>query len=250
MTRITSGRLARADRPDIAWQRCDGTGPTLVFLTGYASDMAGSKATALFDHAAARGRAALLFDYAGCGQSGGDFAEETLASWLGDALAVIDALTAGPLLVIGSSMGGWLMLHVALTRADRVAGLIGIAAAPDFTEWDFDDGRRAMLMRDGCLLEPNPYGPEPTLYTLPMWQSGQSLRLLEGEIGFDGPVALIHGQADEDVPWSLALRIAERLRSSCVEVHLVKDGDHRLSREADIALLLATVDRMLDGITT
>ena len=114
--------------------------------------MAGSKATALFDHAAARGRAALLFDYAGCGQSGGDFAEETLASWLGDALAVIDALTAGPLLVIGSSMGGWLMLHVALTRADRVAGLIGIAAAPDFTEWDFDDERRAKLAE----VVPNP----------------------------------------------------------------------------------------------
>lgn len=248
---MTVAYLSQPDRPRLAWQHTQGraNAPGILFLPGYASDMAGSKATALFEWARAAGRSCTLFDYAGCGESDGVFAAETLHSWLGDALAILDDCTRGPQLVIGSSMGGWLMLHLALARPERVAGLIGIAAAPDFTEWDFDAARRATLERDGQLLEPNPYGPEPTLFTQALWHSGQAMRLLEDEIAIACPVTLLHGQADDDVPWSLALRLAEQLRSAEVEVTLVKDGDHRLSRPQDIALLIAAVDRMMHRIT-
>jgi pimeloyl-ACP methyl ester carboxylesterase len=238
------GRAALAFRHHPAW----GNAPTLLFLPGYASDMAGSKATALFTQAEARGWGCLLFDYAGCGESSGDFADQTLDSWLADALAMIDATGDAPLLLIGSSMGGWLMLRAALARPERVRGLIGIAAAPDFTEWDFDAAKRAALERDGQILEPNPYGPEPTLFTRALWESGQASLLLGAPIAIDCPVALLHGQADADVPWAVSMRIAEQLRSAAVEVTLVKDGDHRLSRPQDIALLLATTDLMMERI--
>jgi pimeloyl-ACP methyl ester carboxylesterase len=247
---MTTGRLERAGRPALAWRQIAGEGnaPSILFLPGYASDMAGSKAAALYDWAAARGLGCTLFDYAGCGESAGAFADQTLDDWLGDTLAILDQLTSGPLLLVGSSMGGWLMLRAAFARPDRVQALIGIAAAPDFTEWDFGPEQRAALLRDGQLLEANPYGPEPTLFTRALWESGQASLMLEAPIAFDGPVALLHGQGDADVPWALALRIAERLRSSQVEVTLIKDGDHRLSRPQDIALLLATVQRQLERI--
>lgn len=245
------GHLHPPDRSALAYRFVPATiaGPTIVFLPGYASDMAGSKATALFAHASARGVGCLLFDYAGCGESAGVFAEQTLDSWLADALAMIDATGDAPVLLVGSSMGGWLMLRAALARSERVCGLIGIAAAPDFTEWDFDEAKRATLARDGRLLEPNPYGPEPTLYTRALWESGQASLLLNDAIAIDCPVALLQGQADADVPWSIALRISERLRSAEVEVLLVKDGDHRLSRPQDIGLLTATIDRMIERTT-
>jgi pimeloyl-ACP methyl ester carboxylesterase len=242
--------LDRPDAPQIAWRQTAGRAdmPRLLFLPGYASDMAGSKATALLEWAVARRVGCTLFDYAGCGASAGEFADQTLDSWLANSLAIIDHCTSGPLLLIGSSMGGWLMLRAALARPDRVRGLIGIAAAPDFTEWDFDADKRAILARDGRLLEPNPYGPEPTLMTKALWDSGQASLLLNAPIAIDCPVALLHGQADADVPWAISMRIAEQLRSAEVEVTLVKDGDHRLSRAQDIALLLATADRMLKRI--
>jgi pimeloyl-ACP methyl ester carboxylesterase len=248
---LREGRLERPGRPAIAFRHTHAIddAPTIIFLPGYASDMSGSKATAIFDWAAARGVGAVLFDYAGCGASGGVFADQTLDDWFADTLAIIDATVDTPLLLIGSSMGGWLMLRAAIARSDRVRGMIGIAAAPDFTEWDFGPEKRAILARDGQLLEPNPYGPEPTLFTQALWESGQASLQLSDEIAFDGPTALLHGQADADVPWSIALRIAEQLRSAQVEVTLIKDGDHRLSREQDIALLLTTVDRMIKRTT-
>lgn len=244
---VDEGRLTRADRPALAWRRtaASGTGgPTIVFLPGYASDMAGSKATAVFDWAAKRGHHCVLFDYAGCGASDGAFGDQTLDDWLGDALAIIDALTTGPVLLIGSSMGGWIMLRAALARPNRIAALLGVAAAPDFTDWDFDAEQRAVLARDGRLFMANPYGPEPTLFTQALWRSGQASLLLNGPIAINCPVALLHGQADADVPATISLRLAELLCSATVEVILVKDGDHRLSRPHDIALLLTTVDRL------
>ncbi len=235
--------LDRKDRPRLAYRHRPGRGPTIVFLPGYGSDMTGGKATALDVHATATGRAMLRFDYAGCGESEGDFAAQTLDDWLGDVLAAIDALTDGPLIVVGSSMGGWLMLLAALARPQRIAGLVGVAAAPDFTDWGFDEGQRAELERAGVLVEPSDYDA-PTVTTLGFWQSGQRRLLLGGEIAIDAPVRLLHGQRDDVVPWRIAVDLAERLRSAEVQLVLVKDGDHRLSRDGDIALLIATVEAL------
>ena len=234
--------IRRTGRPTLRGRETAGRGPAIMFLPGYASDMSGSKACALFDWAAAEGRSCILFDYAGCGTSDGDFAQETLETWLGDALDVVAARApAGPLILVGSSMGGWLMLLAALRLGARVAGLVGIAAAPDFTRWGYSAKEVEALHRDGRLLQDNPYGPEATLTTLALWQSGERNLLLDGPIAIDCPVTLLHGQRDEDVPWANALRLAEALRSDAVRLVLVKDGDHRLSRPADIALLLGAV---------
>lgn len=249
---VTEGHVLPPGRPALAYRYTppDAGQPTMLFLPGYASDMAGSKATALFSHAAARGAGCLVFDYGGCGESDGAFADQTLDDWLADTLTMIDATGDAPLLVAGSSMGGWLMLRAALARPERVRALIGIAAAPDFTDWDFDADKRATLLRDGQILEPNPYGPAPTLFTRALWESGQASLLLSGPLAIDCPTILLHGQADADVPWDISMQIAARLRSSAVEVILVKDGDHRLSRPQDIALLISAADRLLERINT
>jgi len=211
------------------------------------SDMEGGKAVALDRWAAETGRAMLRLDYAGNGASEGMFEDGTLVSWRDDALLLIDALTQGPLLLVGSSMGGWLALLIALARPDRVAGIVGIAAAPDFTEWGFPQADRATLAAQGRLAEPTPYGDQPYVTTLGFWKSGQALRVLEGEIALDCPIRLLQGQADPDVPWEIALRIARQVRSSDVQTLLIKDGDHRLSRDSDIALLIRTVASLLDS---
>lgn len=218
-----------------------GGGPTLVFLPGYQSDMTGSKAAAVFDWAAANGRACLLLDYSGCGESSGDFAEGTLSRWRDEVLALIAAQTAGPVVLVGSSMGGWLMLLVGPALGERLAGLIGIAAAPDFTEWGYTAEQQAVLARGETVYEDNPYGPEPTPIHAGFWADGQANLVLRAELALDCPVRLLHGQADTDVPWDISLRLAERLRSAAVQVTLIKDGDHRLSRDADIALLLSAI---------
>ena len=238
--------LARPDGLRLAVSHRQGIEPTIVFLPGYGSDMQGSKALALDAWAAARGHAMLRLDYAGCGESDGAFADGTLASWRDDALHAIDTLTSGPLLLVGSSMGGWLMLLVALAQPERVAALVGIAAAPDFTEWGFDDAQKARLIADGHITEPSAYSDEPTLTTRALWESGQANLLLSGAIALACPVRLLQGQADADVPWETAPRLAAALRSADVQTILVKDGDHRLSRPADIALLIATVERLLE----
>lgn len=230
-----------ADGRRIAYRHNPGSGPTLVFLPGYMSDMAGGKATAVLDWAAARGRACLLLDYSGCGESDGDFADGTLSRWRDEVLALIAAHVDGPVVLVGSSMGGWLMLLVALAVPERVAALVGIAAAPDFTDWGFDASQQTRLAAGETLYEDNPYGPEPTPTHARFWQDGQAFRLLQAEIPLTCPVRLLHGQGDPDVPWDLSLRLAERLRSGDVQVILIKDGDHRLSRESDIALLLQTL---------
>jgi pimeloyl-ACP methyl ester carboxylesterase len=234
------------DLPDgrrIAFRFAAGVGPTLAFLPGYMSDMSGSKASAVFDWARAQGRACLLLDYSGCGESSGDFAEGTLSRWRDEVLALIAAQCSGPVTLIGSSMGGWLMLLVALAIPSQVHALVGIAAAPDFTDWGYTAEEKAVITADGVLHRPlsDTYDRE----TMPMWQGfwadGQELRLIDRTIALDCPVRLLHGQQDEDVPWRTALRLAWALRSADVQVTLVKDGDHRLSREADLALLLRTI---------
>lgn len=221
----------------LAYRYNPGSGPALVFLPGYMSDMAGGKATAVFDWAVGQGRGCLLLDYSGCGESEGQFAEGTLSGWREEVAGLIQSLDLKDVVLIGSSMGGWLMVLVALAMPERIAGLVGIAAAPDFTEWGFDDGQKAQLAAGEVLLEDNPYGPEPTPTYPAFWADGQANRLVAGEVPLLCPVRLIHGQADPDVPWEVSLRLAKALRSADVQVQLVKDGDHRLSREQDIALL-------------
>ncbi|HYI41748.1 MAG TPA: alpha/beta hydrolase [Allosphingosinicella sp.] len=240
----TPAYLDAAPGRRLAFRRRKGRGPTLVFLPGYRSDMAGSKATALDAWAKAQGRAMLRFDYSGCGRSDGDFEGQTLDGWRDDALAMIDSVE-GPILLVGSSMGGWLMLLTALARPERIVGLVGIAAAPDFTDWGFDEARKRLLRERGRLEEASPYGEAPYVTTLGFWESGEALKLLEGEIALSCPIRLLHGLEDADVPWRVSHRLMERLRSADVRMTLVKDGDHRLSRPTDIALLIETVAGLL-----
>jgi pimeloyl-ACP methyl ester carboxylesterase len=242
-------RLDRGDGTRLAWHRTPGRTPTVVFLPGYRSDMAGEKATMLAAFCAARGQALLRFDYSGHGASDGAFEDGTIGIWACDALAAIDALSEGPLVLVGSSMGGWIALLTALARPARVAGLLGIAAAPDFTEtlmWAaMAPAERAALLRDGMLRVPSQYG-EPYCITRALIEDGRNHLLLGGPIAIDCPIRLLHGQRDPDVPWETALRIAERVRAEDVRLILVKDGDHRLSRPQDLLLLRETLSSLLD----
>ena len=230
-----------ADGRRIAFRHGAGKGPALVFLPGYMSDMTGSKATALAEWAEAQGREWLLLDYSGCGESSGEFCAGTLSCWCEEVVALVEARVSGPVILIGSSMGGWLMLLAARALGERVTALVGIAAAPDFTDWGVSAEQKARLAAGETVFEDNPYGPEPTPTHPGFWADGEGQRQLTATIPFDGPVRLLHGQADADVPPETSLRLAAALRSSDVQVTLVKDGDHRLSSEQDIALLLRTV---------
>ncbi len=239
---------ALPDGRRIAYRFTEGAGPALVFLPGYMSDMAGGKACAVFDWAVAEGRACLLLDYSGCGESDGAFADGTLSRWAEEVTALIAALDLRAVVLIGSSMGGWLMLLAGLALGDRLKALVGIAAAPDFTEWGRSAQDKARLAGGETVFEDNPYGPAPTPTYPGFWRDGQSRLLLDGEIALDCPVRLLHGQQDGDVPFAISLALAERLRSADVQVTLIKDGDHRLSRDADIALLLRTLAALLQAI--
>ena len=214
----------------IAYRLRLGASPTLVFFPGYASDMEGAKALALDGFAQRCGLGMLRFDYSGTGSSGGAFEEGTLARWLEESLTVIDQLTQGPLLLVGSSMGGWVALHVALLRRERVQALVGIAAAPDFTEWGFSDRQAA----------------EKAGISRGFWESGQHLRLLDREIAIDRPVRLVHGELDRDVPLDVALRTIRQLRSADVQLTVIKGGGHRLSEPLEIETILRTVGGLLE----
>lgn len=240
------------ERPRLAYHHTPGTGPTIVFLSGYASDMTGTKAVTLEAWAKSEGRAFLRFDYGGCGQSEGAFEDQTLVDWRDDVLAMIDALVGNGVedsaILVGSSLGGWLMLLAAKMRPDLVKGLVGVAPAPDFTDWGFTTDEKMALLTGGRIERKNPYGPEPTVYTRAFWSSGEANRLMFGEIAFDGPVRLVQGQRDPDVPWQRTARLAELLRSADVQTWLVKDGDHRLSRDPDIALILRAVEDVIAAL--
>lgn len=243
-----NGRLDRGDGVELAWARTTGRSPSVVFLTGFRSDMTGDKATALAQFCEARGQAMLRFDYSGHGTSGGTFEEGTIGAWTRDALAVIDALTQGPLVLVGSSMGGWIALLATLVRPARISALVGIAAAPDFTErlmWDaFTPAQRQSFMRDGVLDVPSEYGG-PYPITRALIEDGRQHLLLDKPMAVRCPVRLLHGQRDADVPWETALKIASALDSTDVEVTLVKDGDHRLSRPHDLQRLRRTLEPLL-----
>jgi pimeloyl-ACP methyl ester carboxylesterase len=241
-------KLMRSDGNHIAFAKVEGRAPTVVFLGGFRSDMTGTKAIALDDWARHAGHAFLRFDYLGHGQSSGRFEDGTIGRWLDDSLAAIDALTMGKLVLVGSSMGGWLSLLVARARAERLAGLVLIAAAPDFTEEMLLKGLspadRAILERDGRLERSSQYSPEPSVFTWRLIEEGRRHLLLKDKLALACPVRLLHGQSDPDVPWEYSLRIAAHLDAPDVVTTLVKGGDHRLSTPADIARLIAAVEEL------
>ena len=246
-----SGRVQHLARPDgnrVAFAKVEGRSPTVVFLGGFRSDMSGTKALALDDWARRTGHAYLRFDYLGHGQTSGRFEDGTIGRWLDDSLAAIDALTTGKLLLVGSSMGGWLSLLVARARPERLAGLVLIAAAPDFTEEmllkQLSPADRAVLERDGRLERPSQYSSENSVFTWRLIEEGRNHLLLKDRLELPCPVRLLHGQSDPDVPWEYSLRIAAHLDAPEVVTTLIKGGDHRLSTPADIARLIATVEEL------
>ncbi len=245
-------RLARADGSSLAYHKTAGRAPGIIFLGGFMSDMTGGKALALEAFAQDRGQAFLRFDYQGHGASSGRFDEGTIGLWAGDAVAVLNELTEGPQVLVGSSMGGWIMLLTALARPERVAGLLGIAAAPDFTEdlmWaKYPEAVRETLTRDGVYREPSDYGEAPYTITMKLIEDGRNHLLLRGPVALDCPVRLIHGMADPDVPWQVSQMLAGALRSEDVEVTLVKGGGHRLSEPDDLARLTVTLERLLQRV--
>ena len=240
------------DGRTIAYYRTPGKTPGVVFLTGFKSDMAGTKALALEKFCRSRGQAFLRFDYTGHGQSSGNFEDGTIGEWSSDAILVLDNLCDGPQVLVGSSMGGWIMLLAALARPKRIAGLIGTAAAPDFTE-DLMRGELSPMQIDqleqqGFVIIPNCYNEEPYKISKALLDEGRNHMLLKAEIPVDCPVRLIHGDVDQDVPWQTSLRIAKNLRSQNVEIILVKGGDHRLSKPRDLNRLCLTLGSLLDQL--
>jgi pimeloyl-ACP methyl ester carboxylesterase len=219
----------------IAYRLRRGEAPTILFLPGYGSDMEGAKATALDAFAEERGQAMLRLDYSGTGSSNGRFEEGTLDAWVEEALAALDKLTAGPVILVGSSMGGWIALHLAQLRPDRAMALVGIAAAPDFTDWGFTAEQAAQLTDQGRM-------------TRRFWESGQRL-LLGIQIAVDCPVRLLHGERDEEVPLDIAFRTMRALRSADVQLNVLKGGGHRLSEPHELDAILRTVAPFLEPVS-
>jgi pimeloyl-ACP methyl ester carboxylesterase len=243
--------LEPGDGRRLAYHHGPGRAPGVLFCGGFTSDMTGTKALALAAHCRTAGRAYTRFDYTGHGASSGRFEDGTIGAWAEDALAIVDRVTQGPLALVGSSMGGWIMLLVALARPERVAGLIGIAAAPDFTEDLLLAGatpeRRRALAEQDFWLQPSAYGEQPYPVTRALLEDGRRHLVLRAPIPIHCPVHLLHGLRDPDVPWQTSLRLAERLESDQVTIELIKAGDHRLSTAPDLARITAAVDRLASG---
>lgn len=236
----------------IAYEKFSGSSPGVMFLGGFASDMSGTKAAALAAHFKEAGRAFVRFDYSGHGESSGKFDEGTIGSWTGDALAVLDGVAEGPQVLVGSSMGGWIMLLAALARPERVAGLVGVAAAPDFTEdliWKkLAPETKIEIETRGVWVRPSEYeegeGEGGIPITRGLIEEGREHLLLRAPIPIRCPVRLIHGLEDEDVPWQVSRNLTEMLESEDVALTLVKGGGHRLSEPADLKRLIGVVEAL------
>jgi pimeloyl-ACP methyl ester carboxylesterase len=239
-----AGFLDRPDGARLAWRRVDGAGPTIVWLGGFRSDMAGTKAQALADWAVASGRAYVRFDYFGHGESGGDFAEGTITRWREDALAVIDELITGEVVLVGSSMGGWIACLAAAVRPERMKAMVLVAPAPDFTEKlmapEIPPEGLAALRDKGVWLRPSEYG-DPYPIARALLEDGARWSILPGPVPIEAPVRILQGGQDPDVPWRHALELAQAINGADVVFTLIKDGDHRLSRPQDIERLLSAV---------
>ena len=247
----------RPDGATIAYRQVAGRSPTVVFFGGFSSDMSGSKATHLDTWCRARDQAYLRFDYQGHGASSGRFVDGTIGTWRDDALAVIRGCTEGPLILVGSSMGAWIMLLAARALSHRIQALVGIAAAPDFTEelvWQrLSIEARAELSRTGVVHVPSDYGngdcPISLAISLGLIEEGRRHLLLGADINLRCPVRLLHGLDDRDVPWEFSSRLVQALTSSDVTLELVKGGDHRLSQQSDLARLSRILSALLDAGT-
>jgi pimeloyl-ACP methyl ester carboxylesterase len=244
----TSGFLERPDGEQLAWRRVAGAGPTVVWLGGFKSDMAGTKAQLLADWALANRRAYVRFDYFGHGESSGDFAKGTITRWREDALTVLNELTQGPLVLVGSSMGGWIACLVAMAQPERVHGMVLIAPAPDFTERlmkpEIPPEGLADLASDGVWLRPSDYG-EPYPITRELLEDGARWSILQAAgIAIEAPVRVLQGGDDPDVPWRHALELANAIKSDDVVFTLIKDGDHRLSRPQDLVRIVQAVEEL------
>jgi pimeloyl-ACP methyl ester carboxylesterase len=242
-----TGFLDRPDGARLAWRRVAGAGPTVVWLGGFRSDMTGTKAQVLADWAQAQGRAYVRFDYFGHGESSGDFAHGTITRWREDALAVLDELTEGPLILVGSSMGGWLSCLVASVRAERIKALVLIAPAPDFTEKlmkpEMTSDNLLELAETGVWMRPSEYGA-PYPISRDLLEDGARWSILPGPVPIEAPVRILQGGEDPDVPWTHALELAHAINSDDLVFSLIKDGDHRLSRPQDLVRLVAAVEEV------
>lgn len=237
--------LTTAQGRTIAYHQTPGAGPGVVFLGGFKSDMTGSKALFLQDWAQAHSRAFLRFDYSGHGQSSGDFLDGAIGDWFADAQAAIAALTHGPQVLVGSSMGGWIALLLSRILPDRIAGLVGIAAAPDFTEdsmWaGFSDAQRDDLMERGRVELPSEYSPDPYVITRRLIEDGRSHLVLRSALDLPFPVRLLQGTADADVPVPVALRLMGHATCADLRLTLVKGADHRFSTPDCLQLIADTI---------
>jgi pimeloyl-ACP methyl ester carboxylesterase len=236
----------------LAYHRVPGSQPGVVFLCGHGSDMNGNKAMHLQSWAERRGQAFLRFDYSGHGQSDGDFLKTNVSDWTRDTVDMIDAHTDGPQILVGSSLGGWIMLNLAVIRPARVAALVGIAAAPDFTEeliWSsLSDTAKADFQNSGQITFENPYGDDPVIYTYQLIQDGREHLRLQAPLMLDVPVRLLHGMQDTEVPWQTATRLAEQLQSDDVAVILDKTATHRYSEPRQLAQLEHVLDDLISLI--
>jgi len=236
----------------IAYHRTKGAGPGVVFLGGFRSDMEGTKALHLEDWARRKGRAFLRFDYSGHGRSSEDFLDGSIGDWAEDAMAAIEALTEGPQVLVGSSMGGWIALLVAKAMPDKLAGLVGVAAAPDFTEdsmWaGFTEEERRQLTETGRVEQPSDYSPEPYVITRRLIEEGRRTLVLREALPLPVPVRLLQGTADTDVELSVALRLLDHATGEDIRLTLVKGADHRFSTPECLSLIERSVEEVLARI--
>ena len=246
---MEASRLKLKNGSYLSYHKLDGVQPGIVFLSGFRSDMEGVKALALEEHCRNLGRQFIRFDYRGHGISSGTFDDYRIGTCKEDILAILDKLCNAPQILVGSSMGGWLMLLAAMARPEKVAALIGLAPAPDFTEHllldTLTDKQRKELNAKGVLMVPNCWGGEPyPIYLDFIAESGEHL-VLDAPIPINIPVHLVHGMKDEDVPWQFSMTLNEKLESQQVKTTLIDDGDHRLSSEKSLRIILKVVDKMI-----
>jgi pimeloyl-ACP methyl ester carboxylesterase len=249
-----SGELsANGQEKAIAWKQHPGISPGVVFLGGFRSDMEGGKVGYLADRLAAVGRSFTRFDYRGHGQSRGHYADYTVTDWLQDALAVVDQLTKGPLVLVGSSLGGWLALRVAELRPERVKGLVLIAPAPDFPVLRvlncLTEAQRRIYEAEGVVVDANSGFSEPTRFTRSFIESSHTESVFTRPYRFDGPVRVLQGMKDMAVPWQQSAELVEHIKAPDVRLILFKEGDHRLSAPAQLEVLGQMVDDVVNRVT-